>query len=224
MRTSAPAPLPPREAYRLWAPVYGQGNVLTAMEDRTVRALAPELRTARALLDVGCGGGKRLRPRGEGVSLGVDLVFEMLATARERGRIAAADLRTLPFASRAFDAVTCRLVLSCVTELGVAYAELARVATKGAAVVVTDFHPEAAHAGLVRGFTDAAGVARVVKTCVHDLTHHERAARRAGLAVEAVRHAAVGPDVRDLFERAEVLKRYDEQLGKPMVLALLLRA
>src|SRR5690606_9698308 len=107
---------PAREAYRIWAGRYDE-TVVSALEDRVVAGLSPPL-AGRALLDAGCGTGRRLPPAGSGArrAVGVDLTPEMLARAAlpVRGpgpRLVAGDLCALPFRAGAFDLIWCRLVV-----------------------------------------------------------------------------------------------------------------
>ncbi|HEY7393497.1 MAG TPA: methyltransferase domain-containing protein, partial [Gemmatimonadaceae bacterium] len=70
----------------------------------------------RSLLDVGCGTGRRLRVSDAALAVGADLTFEMLTQAGTE-RVAAADVRALPFADASFDVTWCRLVLGHVVNL-----------------------------------------------------------------------------------------------------------
>lgn len=274
MTATGSRPLPPAEAYRLWAPQYDAENAVTWLEDVAARELTPPLGGAR-LLDAGCGTARRLRwaagvaaeaPRGfatpeivarsgvvadvvgrEGLVtadvesgapparlVGVDLVPAMLTASRNesglrtaiagrpRIELAAGDVLALPLAAARFDVVWCRLVLGHVPpeDLSRAYAELARVATPGATLVVTDFHPAAVAAGHRRTFRDAAGSVHEVRHHVHAPEGHERAARPAGWRLERRLEPGVGPEVRGYYERAGRLDRYQTDLGLPLVLAL----
>lgn len=219
-----PTALPAREAYRLWAPRYEAENAVTLLEDRAAGTLTPPL-AGRALLDAGCGTGRRLvGVSGARLVVGVDLVPAMLAAGRARRPtgppLAAADVTALPLRAVFFDVVWCRLVAGHVSELGALYRELARVARPGAAVVVTDFHPAAVRAGHSRTFRDEEGNVRTIEHHVHEPGDHERAAAAAGLALDARIDAAVGPDVRPFYERAGALDRYEAHRGLPLVLAL----
>ncbi|HEX6939819.1 MAG TPA: class I SAM-dependent methyltransferase [Longimicrobiales bacterium] len=227
MTCLASAPLPARDAYRLWAPSYDAENAVTRLEDRAVAALSPAL-AGRALLDAGCGTGRRLdRRAGAVLAVGVDLVPAMLAAGRaarpDGPPLVAGDVIALPLRDGAFDVVWCRLVAGHLRELLPLYRELARVARPGAAVVVTDFHPAAARAGHVRTFRDAAGQVHAVEHYVHEPEDHEHAAAAAGLALDGRIDAAVGPEVREFYERAAALDRYEAQRGLPLVLALRFR-
>jgi ubiquinone/menaquinone biosynthesis C-methylase UbiE len=113
--------------------------------DRTLREL-PAL-AGGSLLDVGCGTGRllerALEGRGAGRGCGVDATAEMLGVARRRlgGRAAlvAAEAGALPFADRAFDAVTSSSALHYVADPARACAEMARVLRPGGTLVITDW-------------------------------------------------------------------------------------
>jgi malonyl-CoA O-methyltransferase len=220
-----PPPLPPREAYRLWAPVYEGETAVSFVDDRLVAALTPPL-LGRRLLDAGCGTGRRLRDLEEpALVAGADLTWEMLACGRAAedagpALLAAADIRALPFATRSFDVVWCRLVVGHLSTLHAAYAELARVCRPGGTVIVTDFHPEAARAGHTRSFRDAGGRLHHVEHHVHLPRDHRRAAKAAGLELTARRDGCVGPDLRPFYQRADRMDRYEADAGLRIVLAL----
>ncbi|HEX7091717.1 MAG TPA: class I SAM-dependent methyltransferase [Longimicrobiales bacterium] len=220
-------PLPAREAYRLWAPHYEAENAVTFLEDQAARRLTPPL-AGLALLDAGCGTGRRLAgldpsasPR---LAIGLDLVPAMLAAGRARRPVgpplAAADVTALPLRDVLFDVVWCRLVAGHLPGLTGLYRELARVSRPGARIIITDFHPAAVRAGHSRTFRDEEGTVRTVEQHVHDPGDHERAAAAAGLALDARLDMEIGPEVRPFYERAGALDRYEAQRGLPLVLAL----
>lgn len=221
-------PLPPREAYRLWAPTYDRETPLTVLENTVAEELTPPLR-GRTLLDVGCGTGRRLpgqAPAGPRLAVGVDLVWEMLrAGGSERSAhsdrpLVLGDLRALPLGPETFDVIWCRLALGHLSELEEAYAELARVAAPRAIVVVAGFHPEAAERGHARSFRDPSGELRTVRHHVHTPQDHEAAAAAAGLVLDARKDVRVGPGLRPFFRKAGVPERYEEMEGLAVVLAL----
>lgn len=216
--------LPPREAYRLWAPVYEAETAISFVDDRLVAALTPPL-AGKRLLDAGCGTGRRLRQVADAeLVAGADLTWEMLASGRAAEGVqpwlAAADVRALPFAASAFDVVWCRLVVGHLPSLGAVYAELARVCRPGGTVIVTDFHPEAARAGHTRSFRDAGGRLHHVEHHVHLPRHHLHEAKTAGLEPQCRRDGGVGPELRPFYQRAGRLDRYEADAGLPIVLAL----
>jgi malonyl-CoA O-methyltransferase len=211
--------LAPREAYRLWAPVYEGETAISALEAATVAELG--LATmGRALLDAGCGTARRMRDNGFAACVGVDLSIDMLRQAPASSSVAAGDLRALPFASESFDVVWCRLAIGHVPELDAAYHEMARVCRAGGDVVVSDVSPDAATAGHRRTFRDADGAAHDVEHAVHTLAAHEHAASAAGLELTAHREGRVGPRIRSFYAEADRLSAYDAQLGSAIVIVL----
>ncbi len=225
-RSGHPTPLAVRDAYGLWAPTYARETAVSALENRGVAALTPPL-SGRALLDAGCGTGRRLpspSPDGPSLVVGLDLVLGMPLqghdTMADGAQLVAGDLRALPLAAGLFDVIWCRLALGHLPALEGPYREIARVAREGARVIVTDLHPEAARAPSVRTFRDADGALHAVEHHLHEVADHEREARRAGLWLDARLDLMVGPEVRHFYEDAGALRRYEEQRGLPVVLVL----
>jgi SAM-dependent methyltransferase len=228
--SSAPPPeglLAPREAYRLWAPVYAE-TPITFVDEGLVAPLTPPLAGLR-VLDAGCGTGRRLQSLSAAARVaGTDLSWEMLSNSEavkrgERPALAAADVRALPFADATFDLVWCRLVVGHLPSAVPAYAELGRVCAPGGTVIVTDFHPAAAGNGQVRTFRDTDGVLHTVEHHIHPQEAQVRAAGDAGLELIEARDGLIGPELRPFFERANQLARYPDALGMPVVLALVFR-
>jgi malonyl-CoA O-methyltransferase len=213
--------LPAREAYRLWAPRYAAETAVSALEDAAVRRVTPPV-AGRALIDIGCGIGRRL-PHGTRVTVGIDLVVEMLAQQRTSGDaprhppVAAGDVRALPIRAAAFDVLWCRLVLGHIPDLVPAYREMARVAASDATLIVTDFHPDARAAGHTRGFRDEDGRPHVVEHHDHSANLHIDVAGNAGWKLRRRLDLEVGPSLLPIYERAGALVRYHEQVGLKLV-------
>lgn len=222
-----PVALPVREAYRLWAPSYDRENALTALEARVVAEVSPRT-TGRSLLDAGCGTGRRMAraPGAPRRAVGIDLVPEMLrAAATDPGGAlrTAADVRALPFPAATFDLLWLRLVAGHLPALEDAYRELGRVASGGAALVVSDFHPEAVAAGHRRTFRDEAGRIRAVEHHVHTVGDHERVARGTGWTIDRLVEAPAGEAERAYYARAGRLEQLERERALPLILVVCLR-
>jgi SAM-dependent methyltransferase len=92
------------------------------------------------LLDAGCGTGRNLVEFGElGPSTGIDPSEDAVAYCRRRGLrdVRCAGLEEIPFGNDAFDLLLACDVLEHVEDDGRALAELARVADRGANLVIT---------------------------------------------------------------------------------------
>jgi malonyl-CoA O-methyltransferase len=211
--------LPARDAYRLWAPTYGDENAVSWLEDRLVAEMTPPLSGLR-LLDAGCGTGRRLRGTGAARAVGIDLSPEMLEAGGGDGALLVGDLRALPLADRAFDLIWCRLAIGHVADCRPVYSELARVASENARLIVTDFHPQAYAAGHRRSFRDRDGVVREVEHHVHERADHLAAASAAGCHLIDMRAATIGPEVRRFYDEAGRGALYAQHAGLPVVLAL----
>jgi SAM-dependent methyltransferase len=211
-----------REAYRLWAASYAGETAISFLDTGMAEALTPPLSGLR-LLDAGCGTGRRLRNTGAASALGVDISPEMLAEGTAEASVATmvADIRALPLPDGSFDVIWCRLVIGHLPDCAPAYRELARVATPGARLVVTDFHPAAHAAGHRRSFRHD-GEVREIEHYVHTLERHQAAAIQAGWRLVTRREAAIGPAVRPFYENAGRSALYDAHEGLPVVLGLAL--
>lgn len=225
MRHPSARRLPAREAYRYWAPSYDRETAVTVLDGIAVDRLCPHLE-GRDLLDAGCGTGRRIPrpgPGGPRRCVGIDLVPAMLASGRAHrasGTIAAvADLCALPFRAGRFDIVWCRLAIGHVTTLEAAYRAFADVVQPGAALIVTDFHPDAAQAGHLRSFRDEHGRRWAVEHYVHRPDDHLAAAGAVGWIPEARLDLRVGPEVEGVYASAGEIDRYRRQQGMPVVLA-----
>ncbi|MEX2283327.1 MAG: class I SAM-dependent methyltransferase [Gemmatimonadota bacterium] len=209
-----------RAAYRVWAPHYEVENAVTTLEDTMVRELTPPLAGAR-LLDAACGTARRLRAAHDAsLRVGIDLVPEMLAVAREPLALIAGNLEALPVRAAGFDVVWCRLALSHVQRLDLAYAELARAAAPDATIVISDFHATAAAAGHTRSFRADDGQHIEVQSFAYDADAHLRAAAAAGLHCTARTERGVAPEIEHFYAQAGHIDWYTRDLGLPLVLGL----
>lgn len=117
-----------------------------AFGERLIRERRFDLRGARNILDVGSGAGQIVQhllkyADPEARITCIDLSWEMLRRAKRRlhsnwPRYLAADMCRLPFTDQMFDCVTCGYVLEHVPDARMGLAELARVMTPGAKMLL----------------------------------------------------------------------------------------
>ncbi|MGA2066108.1 MAG: class I SAM-dependent methyltransferase [Thermoguttaceae bacterium] len=118
----------------------------TALGERLFRERRFDLRGAESILDVGSGAGQLVRhvlkyADADSRIICFDLSHEMLRRARHRlrsprPRFLAADLTRLPFRDGSFDCVTCGYVLEHLPDARLGLAELARVMSPGARMLL----------------------------------------------------------------------------------------
>lgn len=106
-------------------------------EEQILPLAAAELAGRERVLDIGCGDGQigRMLAAGGSIVAGVDLTWNQVSVARERGGGPAygqAAAAALPFAAEAFDAAVACLVFEHIVDLHGAIAEVARVLRPGA--------------------------------------------------------------------------------------------
>jgi ubiquinone/menaquinone biosynthesis C-methylase UbiE len=134
-----------KEFFDSFAGSYGQGPYFELRRAAVFQALAPYLKPASRILDLGCGNGlylvelcqlgKPYRP------VGMDLSEAMLRRARERvgghADLVRADAVAIPFRANCWDLVICSHVLLFVKELHRCVADIARSLRPGGMVVAT---------------------------------------------------------------------------------------
>jgi len=208
-------------AYDLWAQTYPPvpHNALMRAEQQAMLALWPELGGRRAL-DLACGTGRYaqlLEERGAAFVVATDLSPAMLAHSSVRQRVRA-DMMQLPFADASFDFVVSGLAVGHAPSLDHWMREVARVLAPGGVLLYSDFHPEAARAGMTRSFTDTRSRRHTLLHCNYDLAAHRAAGAAAGLQLDVVHEVRVGEDLREAFEGSQDF--YRRWAGLPVVLVL----
>ncbi len=217
------------DAYRLWAGSWDSDpSPIVSLEART---LGPWLRdlAGKRVVDVSCGTGRWMdfaAARGARV-IGVDLCFEMVEMADGRAglasRLAVGDLRALPLRDGCADAVLCTLSLGHLAEAEIALSEMARVARRGAAVYLTDFHPEAFRLGWKRTFR-AGRETYEIENHYHPLDSLVAAGARSGLALEEAVEPCFGEEERAIYLWAGRADLFETVRGVPAVLVSRWRA
>ena len=209
-----------REGYERWAPSYPDvaGNPLMRVEQRLMLRLCPPLAGLR-VLDLACGTGRYtrlLRATGAEV-VALDLSAGMLRHGPGGPRVCA-DMLRLPFGAAVFDAVLSGLAIGHCHDLDAWMIEAARVLRPGGTLLYSDFHCEAARAGLTRSFSDAHQRSYTLMHACHEPEAQRRAAARAQLQVSAMLEARVGIELTEPFEGSEDF--YRRWHGLPLVLVV----
>ncbi len=181
-------------AYDQWAPLYPPQphNALMQAEQDALLSLWPELRGARAL-DLASGTGRYgllLQERGAAFVVGSDLSRQMLERSPLPLRVRA-DMMKLPFATASFDVIVSGLAVGHAPQLQGWMDEMARVLAPGGCLLFSDFHPDAARAGMTRSFTDGDQRKHILAHRVYELADHRAAAAASGLQLEDWREARV---------------------------------
>jgi malonyl-CoA O-methyltransferase len=215
--------LPPREAYRLWAPHYPPRahTLLMQIEQEAVLHQLPPVHSRR-VVDLACGTGRYAVALGaQGASVvGVDLSLEMLSRAPGGFSRAQGDLRALPLRACCADIVVCGLAVGHVEDLSATLAEMARVLVPGGCAVYSDLHPKGRALGWRRDFRATDGRRYAVAFTAHRVATHRNALARAGLALESLREVGVGEEA---ARRDPEAARFRRQWGDTPVL-LVVRA
>lgn len=174
-----------REGYGEWARSYEQ-TVQDEMDLRLLERLRTvEWTTARDALDLACGTGRIgawLQAQGVAIIDGVDLTPEMLERAEHRHvyrtlRVADVSSTGLPGAS--YDLCIQSLADEHLAELGPLYREAARVLRPDGRFILVGYHPQFLMAGVPTHFDRAPGEAVTIRSYVHLLSDHVKAARAA---------------------------------------------
>jgi SAM-dependent methyltransferase len=176
-----------REGYGEWARTYEQ-TVQDEMDLRLLeRVRTLDWTTVRSVLDLACGTGRVgawLRKRGyTGVIDGVDLTPEMLEVARKRDvyrTLAVADVSATGLPAEVYDLCTQSLADEHLAELGPLYGEVARITRPDGHFVIVGYHPQFLMAGVPTHFDRAPGQPVTIRSYVHLLSDHVRAAHAVG--------------------------------------------
>jgi SAM-dependent methyltransferase len=176
-----------REGYGEWVRTYEQ-----TVEDEMDLRLLDRVQTVDwsdfgPVLDLACGTGRVgvwLRQRGHAGAIdGVDLTPEMLEVARRRGvyrTLAVADVAATGLPAETYDLCTQSLADEHLADLGPAYQEVARLTRRGGCFVLVGYHPQFLMAGVPTHFDRAPGQSVTIRSYVHLLSDHVRAAHAVG--------------------------------------------
>ena len=175
-----------REGYAEWVRTYEQ-----IVQDEMDLHLFNRLKTIdwsapRLVLDLACGTGRIaqwLKQRCPAIIDGVDLTPEMLAVARSKNvyrDLHVADISNTGLPAQAYDLCTQSLADEHLPDLRPLYQEVARVTKPGGYFVIVGFHPQFLMVGMPTHFTRASGEPVTIRSYVHLLSDHVKAAHAFG--------------------------------------------
>jgi malonyl-CoA O-methyltransferase len=211
--------LPTRDAYDRLAASYPPRphNPLMRAEQKAMLEHWPPV-VGRRALDLACGTGRYaglLVQSGASEVFMVDFSAAMLRQISVGARVRA-NMMQLPFVGGAFEIVISGLAIGHATELHRWMGETARVLKGGGVLLYSDFHPEAARAGLTRSFKDALNRSSTVPHCCYGLRDQREAIAAAKLTLEVMHEVRVGVDLQEAFPGSDAF--YRQWRGLPLVL------
>jgi SAM-dependent methyltransferase len=176
-----------REGYAEWSCTYEQ-TVHDEMDIRLLERLRMvDWANARLILDLACGTGRIgawVRPRCPTALIdGVDLTAEMLALAHKIGvyrQLHVADVEATGLPPATYDLCTQVLADEHLETLEPVYREARRITTSEGRFVIVGYHPYFLMAGIPTHFDRAPGESVTIRSYVHLLSDHVKAAHAAG--------------------------------------------
>lgn len=213
--------VPSVDAYDRWAVSYPPRphNPLMRAEQKAMLEQWPDVAGRRAL-DLACGSGRYARLLAEsGASevFAVDLSAAMLRQVSTGNRIRA-DMMQLPFRDNVFEIVISGLAIGHASEARRWMGEIGRVLESGGVLLYSDFHPEAARAGLTRSFKDERNRSFTLPHCCYGLRAQRDAIEAARLTLEVTHEVRVGVDLQEDFPGSDAF--YRQWHGLPLVLII----
>lgn len=208
-----------REVFAVAAQTYDRGNPLLLVERDEMGALLPPL-GGLDVLDLGAGRGHYARMAatlGARSSVALDATPEMLRDMR--GRVIVGDALCLPLRGACFDVAIAALVVSYLSGLRQALAEIGRVLRQGGILALSDLHPVARELGWNRSFASPSGGTLDIEAMPPTLEELREGLSAAGLVVERVSEARIDERLRGAFREAG-RKDYEELHGTPLLLLL----
>jgi ubiquinone/menaquinone biosynthesis C-methylase UbiE len=209
------------EAYERWARVYPPvaHNPLMRGEQAAMLELLPAVAGSR-VLDLACGSGRYSRlllEANAGQVVALDFCIPMLQQVASASRVCGSMMQ-LPFQANSFDCVISGLALGHATDIYPWMCEIARVLRPGGCLLYSDFHPQAARAGMTRSFKDDADETWTVPHRAYDLECQQQAVAAAGLTIQALSQIRVGVELTEAFAGSDSI--YRDWHGLPLVLVV----
>jgi SAM-dependent methyltransferase len=178
------------EGYGEWVRTYDQ-TVQDEMDLRLFERLEMvDWSAARNILDLACGTGRVgawLKGRCSAALDGIDITPQMLEVAQHRGvyrSLRVADVSNTRLPAATYDLCTQSLADEHLPNLRPLYREVARVTARGGSFVLVGFHPYFLMAGMPTHFERAPGEPVTIRSYVHLLSDHVKAAHAAGWSLQ----------------------------------------
>jgi SAM-dependent methyltransferase len=212
-----------REGYGQWVRTYEH-----TVHDEMDLGLLDRLHTvdwaaSRSVLDLACGTGRIgawLGRRCGAAIDGVDLTPEMLAVARHKGvyrTLHVADVAHTGLPAATYDLCVQSLADEHLSDLGPLYRETARVVRPGGTFVLVGFHPQFLMAGMPTHFDRAPGEPITIRSYVHLLSDHVKAAHAAGWSLREMEEGLID----EAWQRKK--PRWADYFGLPISFAMVWR-
>jgi len=181
-----------REGYGEWVRTYEQ-TVQDEMDLRLLEGLPTvDWSVARCVLDLACGTGRIgvwLRGRSSAAIDGVDITPQMLAVAQTKRvyrTLRLADVSSTGLPAETYDLCLQSLADEHLPDLRPLYGEAARVTKHGGDFVIVGFHPQFLMAGVPTHFDRAPGQPVTIRSYVHLLSDHVKAAHAVGWSLRTL--------------------------------------
>jgi ubiquinone/menaquinone biosynthesis C-methylase UbiE len=175
-----------QEGYGEWVRTY-EDIVQDEMDLRLLERLTKvDWSSPKNILDLACGTGRIgvwLRARTSAPIDGIDITEEMLDRARAKAiyrDLRIGDITQTGLSAASYDLLTQSLADEHLPDLKPLYAEAARLATSEGRFVIVGFHPQFLMAGIPTHFEKASGETVTIRSYVHLLSDHVKAAHAAG--------------------------------------------
>lgn len=212
-----------REGYGEWVRTYEQ-----IVQDEMDLRLLEGLRTVdwpapQCVLDLACGTGRIgtwLRRRSSAAIDGIDITPEMLDVARSKGvyrTLRVADVSDTGLPAETYDLCTQSLADEHLPDLRPLYREVARVTKPGGCFVIVGFHPQFLMAGIPTHFDRTPGEPVTIRSYVHLLSDHVKAAHASGWSLLEMDEGLID----DAWLRKK--PKWERYLGLPISFAMVWR-
>ena len=212
-----------RAGYGEWVRTYEQ-TVQDEMDLRLFERLQTvDWAAPRQVLDLACGTGRIgvwLRQRCPAPIDGIDLTPEMLALARDKAvyrSLSLADVTHTDLPAGVYDLCTQSLADEHLPSLPPLYQEVARVTAPGGLFVIVGFHPQFLMAGVPTHFDRKSGEPVTIRSYVHLLSDHVKAALAAGWALQEMDEGLIDA------QWLEKKPKWEAYRGQPISFAMVWR-